>query len=202
MRTTLIAQTFLKRLPGVATARELAQMAQSPSYRAPRACDVLNPQPFVPPSAPRLCSQERRLLDAVITSPDDDAPRWDYAAWCDENGQSERAEFIGAQLTGDEIAPNPAWAVIYEPWAARDFVYRRGFVEAMSLSGRAFLSLGEPLFAMTPLREVRLVAIAPYLAELAACPFLKRLQVLNLRGNRITAAMAIALTGPQIQLDN
>lgn len=37
------------------------------------------------------------LLQAVIAEPDDDAPRLVFADWCDENGQSERAELIRRQ---------------------------------------------------------------------------------------------------------
>src|SRR5262249_31376999 len=71
------------------------------------------------------------------------------------------------------------------PWSARDFVIRRGFVEGMSLSGRAFISLGGPLFRMTPLREVRLVAVGWYMDELARTPYLARIERLDLSGNNI-----------------
>ncbi len=37
---------------------------------------------------------EADLLKAVLKTPDDDSPRLIYADWLDENGQSERAEFI------------------------------------------------------------------------------------------------------------
>jgi Leucine-rich repeat (LRR) protein len=73
----------------------------------------------------------------------------------------------------------------FEPWSAEDIVFRRGFAEAMSLAGRAFLTISDGLFQSTPLRDVRLVAIAPYLDELAASPHLARLQRLDLSGNRI-----------------
>jgi uncharacterized protein (TIGR02996 family) len=45
------------------------------------------------------------FLQAIIANPDDDAPRLIYADWLDEHGQSERAEFIRAQI---ELARPPA----------------------------------------------------------------------------------------------
>jgi uncharacterized protein (TIGR02996 family) len=160
-------------------------MAWAPSYRAPQARDVLNPPPFATPQAPRLPPEERALLDAVIADPDDDAPRRKIAEWYAANGNEKRASFMRAQLAGESTTPDLAWAGVFEPWCARDVEYRRGFVEAMSLTGRCFISIGEPLFRMAPLREVRLVAIAPYIQELIACPHLSRVEVLNLHGNHI-----------------
>jgi uncharacterized protein (TIGR02996 family) len=42
-------------------------------------------------------SDEEALLRAIWAEPDDDAPRLVYAEWLEENGQSERAEFIRVQ---------------------------------------------------------------------------------------------------------
>jgi Ran GTPase-activating protein (RanGAP) involved in mRNA processing and transport len=81
-------------------------------------------------------------------------------------------------------------------WAAKDVVERDGEVVALSLSGRAFISLGEPLVRKLPwLEQVRLVAVAPYLNELAATPHLARVRHLDLRGNRIGPAGMRALAG-------
>jgi hypothetical protein len=101
-------------------------MAWAPSYLAPRAAEVLNPPPFVPPAHP----------------------------------------------TWDDLG-------------AKDLVERDGRVESVSLSGRSFISLAEPIFETNSPREVRLVAVKWYLDELAACPHLARVEHLNLAGNRI-----------------
>lgn len=159
-------------------------MAVLPSCRAPRLADVLTP-PFAPPLAPPLPPEERSFLDAVLAQPDDDEPRHAIADWYAASGNPGRAHFIRAQLAGKLAVPNPAWAAMFEPWAAKDLHWHRGFVEGMSLAGRAFISLGEPLFRLTPLRALRLVAVAPYMEELAATPHLAQLEVLSLRGNHI-----------------
>ena len=41
---------------------------------------------------------ERSLYSAILADPDDDTVRLAYADWLDENGQSERAEFIRVQI--------------------------------------------------------------------------------------------------------
>ena len=43
-----------------------------------------------------MTTREAFLAD-VIENPDDDAPRLVFADWLDDNGQSERAEFIRLQ---------------------------------------------------------------------------------------------------------
>lgn len=42
--------------------------------------------------------EHEALLAAVLTNPDDDAPRLVYADWLQEHGQPERAEFIRVQI--------------------------------------------------------------------------------------------------------
>lgn len=170
---------------------DFAWMARSPSHRAPHPAELLNPEPFTPPTGPRMSSEERALLDAVLAESEADAPRERYAEWCDRQGDP-RGEFIRTQLRTPDAVP-PAVIVqsaldSFAPWSACDLVFRRGFVEAMSLSGRAFISLGEPLFRLTPLRKVRLVAIVPFLDELAQTPHVAKLHTLDLRGNGISEA--------------
>src|SRR5437868_6707171 len=41
---------------------------------------------------------EEAFVQAIIADPDDDAPRLIYADWLDEQGESERAEFIRVQV--------------------------------------------------------------------------------------------------------
>jgi uncharacterized protein (TIGR02996 family) len=117
---------------------------------------------------------EQAFLDAVIAAPDDDAPRLIYADWLDEHNQPERAEFIRLQC---ELARmerfDPArlplekreqailknygatWA---EPLApiTREYVYRRGFVDAVSVGARKFLKLGAQLFELAPVQTIKL----------------------------------------------
>jgi uncharacterized protein (TIGR02996 family) len=206
------AKRFPRRLP--ATAAGLARMAWNPSYRAPHPSELLSPDPFVPPGPPPMTPHERDLLDAVLADPDADEPRLRYAEWYDRL-DDERGEFIRLQIAlADELRDaqpggiNPTarqaellathrdrWCAPLAPWSARDVVFRRGFAESMSLAGRAFISISDGLFRTTPLRDVRLVAVAPFLKELARTPNLARLDRLDLSGNWIGPAGVRELAG-------
>ncbi len=49
--------------------------------------------------------EEAALLAAVLAHPDDDLPRLALADWWEENGQSERAEFVRVQCRIAELEP-------------------------------------------------------------------------------------------------
>jgi uncharacterized protein (TIGR02996 family) len=209
------AKRFPRRLIG-ATAADLARMAWNPSYRAPHPSELLDPDPFPPPGPPPMSAEERALLDAVLADPDADDPRLRYAEWCDRQGD-ERGEFIRLQIEEyhrrgrggrreeeqkylSPSAPSAPSAVnrflqALAPWSARDVVFRRGFAEAMSLAGRAFISISDGLFRTTPLRDVRLVAVQPFMAELARTANLAMLERLDLTGNQVGSSGVRELAG-------
>ncbi len=173
------ANPFVRRLPGIATERDLNRMAWAPSYRAPRLRDVQN---LSASPLPQVTGKERELLDSVLENIDAEEPR---RAFADYIG-GERGAFIRLQLQGDTHAVVPAGASQpFASWEARDLIFRNGFAEGMSLAGRCFINLGAELLRFTPLRELRLVAIAPFMSELANCPHLSRIESLNLWGNHI-----------------
>ena len=175
------ANPFARRLPGIATERDLNRMAWAPSYLAPRLRDVQN---LSGSPLPQVTGKERELLNYVLENIDAEEPRRAYADYiC-----GERGAFIRLQLQGDTHAVVPAGASQpFASWEARDLIFRNGFAEGMSLAGRCFINLGAELLRFTPLRELRLVAIAPFMSELANCPHLSRIESLNLWGNHIEA---------------
>ena len=188
------AKRFPRRLRPGLTDTELRAMARNPSYRCPHPRDVLEPEPFTPPGPPPMSAEERALLDAVLADPDADGPRLRYAEWCDRHGDP-RGEFIRLQVSSANpdrerellAAHRERWLAPLAPWSAEDVVFRRGFAEAMSLSGRAFISISDGLFRTAPVRDVRLVAVQPFMAELAETANLAKLDRLDLRGNWIGA---------------
>jgi uncharacterized protein (TIGR02996 family) len=177
------------------TADELRRMTHHPSAYAPTGSEVLTPDPVPPPTVP-LCADERRLMDAILADPDADEPRLWYADWVEATDPA-RARLIRLQLKYPNSPGTavPGLAQVFAPFGARDVVFRRGFAEALSLTGRSFISLSDGLFAATPLREVRLIAVNFLMAELVRCPNLANLRVLNLRGNRIGDTGAGLLAG-------
>lgn len=171
-------------------------VAWAPSYRAPSLRRLLSHKP-TPPRMPDRGLREARCRQAVVAHPDADAPRRAYA---DAVG-GDRGELIRVQLAiaqaehpDDDWLDREAdlrprveadWQADLSPWAARDLGIRRGFPESASLAGRAFIRWGEELLQSVPLRQLRLLAIAPYMDELARCPHLARLVSLDLSGNRL-----------------
>ena len=193
-------QALPPRLKPNPTAADWLRMARHPSAYAPTAAEVLTP-----PVAGIALPQAEPHLRAVLDDPDADGPRLAYAEWV-EAADPARAEFIRRQLAGDPDAEillglhGRRWEDAFAPWGARDPAYRRGFAEGMSLTGRSFIGLGAGLFDAAPLREVRLIAVNFLMGELARCPHLTRLAVLDLTGNRIGDAGAEhLLTCPHLE---
>ena len=169
-------------------------MATNPSRLAP---DVSELREVATVRLPELeAPEERRRLDAVLAAPNADAPRLTFADYCDVL-RDPRGAFVRAHL-GDPATPVPpaveaAVRELFAAVSAGDLAWHRGFVEGLSLAGRAFLAHGGWLQRQTPLRAVRLVAVQPYLDELARSPHLAGLHTLDLRGNRIGPALATLL---------
>lgn len=124
------------------------------------------------------------FLADILANPDDDAPRLILADWLDERngpGDAARAEFIRCQCALAD--PNAPWRAALEAresallaghreeWARKTFrlplegigclTYRRGFVECVTATCRAWLARGAEVVRAAPLRQVRLVDFLP-----------------------------------------
>src|SRR5262245_40456250 len=96
------------------------------------------------------------FLAAINANLDDDTPRLVFAAWLQENGDEDRAEFIRLQCSevrGDTSNAKKANALLAKhrarwllglPKGLRDrpdwCVFRRGFIAAMTVLGRHWAS--------------------------------------------------------------
>jgi uncharacterized protein (TIGR02996 family) len=143
------------------------------------------------------------FLKAIIESPDDDGVRLIYADWLDENGRPDRAAFIRVQTAlaalPDDDPRRPElearerqlleesgeeWARPLGPWVT-GWTFRRGFVEEVVLLAETFLRQAETLFRVAPLRRVAVGEAAGLTAQLAACPYLGRLDGMDLETSQI-----------------
>ncbi len=195
---------FPRRLDEPLTVAAGVAVARNPSHRAPDVSELRRVAVAQLPDGP-AAPEERRLLDAVLAAPDADAPRLAFADYCDRL-RDPRGAFVRAQLADPaaEVAAgiHAAARDLFAAVSGEDLVWRRGFVEGMSLAGRAFITLGPWILRQTPLRDVRLVAVQPYLGELAAAPHLANLRTLDLRGNRVgPAGLATLLASPHFAID-
>jgi uncharacterized protein (TIGR02996 family) len=118
------------------------------------------------------------LLAAVIDLPEDDLPRLVFADWLEEHGEPARAAFIRTQIAAEALPPGDPNRVAMELTAAgllREYraawdrelpewvtlqdtkiVYRRGFADELSTTPRRLFRDGHELFAVAPVRVVRL----------------------------------------------
>lgn len=146
------------------------------------------------------------FLQDILAHPEDDAPRLVYADWLDDHGDSARAEFIRVQC---HLARLPTTAerrpalesrqrelleMHGDTWAgpvrelARAWAFHRGFVDDVTLEGRAFLAGARKLFRVAPVRHLHLCwsYVLPYhranlIPLLAEVKHLARLTTLDLR---------------------
>lgn len=92
--------------------------------------------------------------------------------------------------------PDPAARSLADVADLDDVLVRDGRMVGASLSGRAFISLAG---RFPPLTHVRLVAVTPFVAELAACPHLAAVEHLDVCGCRLgPAGVAALLASPYL----
>ncbi len=155
------------------------------------------------------------LLRAVCESPDDDTPRLVFADWLDENGESERAEFIRVQIAIAPGEPDPKAIARADSllgrhkrqWAAElpthmgwvwGKSWSRGFVEALlvtsDMAGPPHNPDPAQAFAAAPIINLEIMehTIGPWI------PHVRHVRTLKLSGARLTRAEAAALCSPAV----
>lgn len=146
-------------------------------------------------------SEEATFLAAIAAAPDDDAVRLVYADWLDEQGDTDRAEFIRLQFEAERheewtparmdigervnallernrdrwLRDVPSWALDPE-WPPDAEKFRRGFLDQVSVTAADFLASSAELLAAVPVRAVEIRAIRDGGVALAAHSDLGRLK--------------------------
>jgi uncharacterized protein (TIGR02996 family) len=149
-------------------------------------------------------THDEAFLQAIIESPEDDAPRLIYADFLEDHGQTERAEFIRLQCLLAKLPEDDPrreqleareWVLLegqQEEWVGplQGFVeskeFWRAFVEAVTLATEDFFTRAESLFGLAPVRHAEFTSgnTLPWkdaLARLVASPSLGRLQSVGFR---------------------
>src|SRR5262249_45444097 len=148
-------------------------------------------------------NQEDAFLQAIREEPDDDAVRLIFADWLEERGDP-RGEFIRLQcaLAGmaeeDERRPalNDRPGKLLRQHRPRrvgslssrvtDYVFRRGFVEEITVSAAAFLTHGRELFDHHPIRTVRVFFLSVVtITDFTRSPYLDRVAALHLSNEEL-----------------
>jgi uncharacterized protein (TIGR02996 family) len=167
-----------------------------------------------------LMSDSAAFLAAIREAPEDDAPRLIYADWLDEYDQPERAEFIRLQCSLARKARFDPGRLPLEKreqeilakhaadWSrpvsaiARDLEYHRGFVDSVAVGARKFLTHGAELFALEPIRHVKLFRLGSSqvsAADLVKCDLLPRIRGLTLQGNLEANELRILIKAPGLR---
>jgi uncharacterized protein (TIGR02996 family) len=147
---------------------------------------------------------EQAFLTAIFAEPDDDTPRLVFADWLDERGQGDdaaRAALIRAQCQAEVLPPKSkeraklerqARAILKEHgdrWAkelrdsrlVRDWQFRRGFLDGVTMSASVFARSAEKLFEIAPtIRTAYFPDASNEVGRLAKCEFLARLASVDL----------------------
>lgn len=145
-----------------------------------------------------------QFLQAIVEEPDNDLPRLIYADWLDEQGDP-RGEFIRvqcelAQLDLYDPARKPLeerqdtlfkkhkakWIKDLKVAAIRNYEFRRGFVEQVTLNAKNHLQNAEALLDQVPtIRGMKINDIKPVIDELIESKWLERIESLNLTAARM-----------------
>lgn len=164
---------------------------------------------------------DRDFLDAIIAAPEDDIPRLVYADWLDERGCGERAEFIRVQC---ELAQKAKYDPSRLPllkreqmlltkhgdgWAksvaaiTRDYEFHRGFVDTVVIGGRKFLTHGDKVFELAPVRNVKITRLGSSnvtTADLARSNLLPRIRGLTLQGSLGSKELVTLIKAPGLKV--
>lgn len=173
-------------------------------------------------------SIEEAFLRDILSSPDEDAPRLVYADWLDEHGGEDdrpRAALIRAQCELERLADGdkrrkPRQREIAgllkehgETWTkpladakiGQDWEFRRGFLEKLTISARAFVPVAAQLFQLAPMvRAITFPDASNEVEDLADCPELANLREIDLDrmcacgGCRIDRELRYLFASPQV----
>jgi uncharacterized protein (TIGR02996 family) len=163
-----------------------------------------------------LADMADAFLQAIVEHPADDTPRLVYADWLDDQGDTDRAEFIRVQCELAKLAEHDPrrsmlerrsqelldkhareWLKPLPEWAVRAPVWRRGFVVEVWAKGEDFLRGAGELLRLCPLATTLHLSHNGIGAEgavaLAGSPHLANLITLLLLYNQIGDEGAVAL---------
>lgn len=152
-------------------------------------------------------THEDVFLQDILDNHSSDLSRRIYADWLlDQNDPvlAARGELIHVQLdlalcpTG---SPRPdallrreralleqhgrEWGSLYKRIGCNCWEYQRGFVEGVGVPAAAFLAHAAALFRVSPIQELKLYSAGGTLAEVAECPYLARVRILDLEKNEL-----------------
>lgn len=160
------------------------------------------------------------LLKAIDAEPDDDTARLVYADWLADNGQPERGEFIRLQcehakclragkLFAHDEREQELLSAHGDVWQAEYPVIRgvkwsgfwRGFPGITVRAPSALMKNANAIWEAAPVESVVVESLYKTAIGLAACPYLSRVRVLEVRSHRSAdpdGALSRVLESPEL----
>lgn len=163
---------------------------------------------------------EPELLQAVLAKPDDDAPRLEYAKWCESQTDplaKERGEFIRLQLklARTPFDPNQltSWRDLdrtkallarhRDRWAgfvaqrATEIEFHRGFVARIKIALPVLLDIATTIFSTQPVQHLDVTDLQPSPDRLFTHPLLEKIRSLSIENAGLTDEQVTALADSQ-----
>lgn len=141
-------------------------------------------------------SDDDAFLAAIIADPDNDMPRLVYADYLDEQGHSERAEFIRVQceLARLDLAFKRESELIARehellvgghtppaiPSSGMKQIFRRGFIEIVDTTADVILGMNRSMFQLSPISQLHIRNASERWDALASIPGIGRVRRLDL----------------------
>jgi uncharacterized protein (TIGR02996 family) len=152
---------------------------------------------------------ERAFMQSILQTPEDDTLRLVYTDWLEENGQSERAEFIRLEVEMARLVPDPppwfpqrwdqphycdlrsraealfkshrkSWFGTLEKLVPGEYSTARGFTHHISLTARKFIARADEIFLAAPtIEDVMIVRLGRNTPALARCRTLEHVRSLE-----------------------
>ena len=154
-----------------------------------------------------MAAHNNSLFQEILANPHDDDVRLVYSDWLEEQGETERAEFIRLQIQWVNALPRdrrrPQWLPritelkekFSEEWRPPELTgvlwgdFQRGWVDSLTPTHwEAFVSQAERIFSLTPVVKIDLCFNLNGSAgaqTVAKSPWLRQLNSLNMNYNRI-----------------
>jgi uncharacterized protein (TIGR02996 family) len=98
-------------------------------------------------------TEREALLAAILANPTDDVARLVFADWLEENNEEQYAEFIRAEIAGEENLTPPPWGL---PEVCEIYV-SRGLIDSVVFTLDDWVRYGPALVREHPIRFVSLV---------------------------------------------
>lgn len=141
-------------------------------------------------------SQFIRVQIGIARIQEEESREIEQTGWVDRRGTHQELRDLYREEQRLLAMHHEQWEAPFEG-LARGLVFRRGFVEQANVGALELLRHAHELFALSPLRRLRLMDVGESLQSLFHCSHLSRLSELTIHGQHSREALARAVAQSQ-----